>query len=530
MTRRFGPAPAARVACVALLAARIAGCHPQPPVEAPPALRTFCSEEATPARIERLAPGVLTETIERVRHDLSDASGMSLVLFDRDRVLFELHTGFSHSELRYPVNSETAFYIASSTKSLVATTALLLEEEGLLDLDTPLSRYLPTLHFRGWFLSEDTITPRHLLTHDTGITSKALELRTSMTGEWDRETLLRLYGSAGGGLSKPRYSNLNYVLLGMVLEEVTGQTWQELLQQRLLDPLAMRRSFTHWERPADNIAHPHMLAADGSILPVPERQNLLRDNTLFPSGGVIASARDLATYVQLYLNCGKAGGVRLLPEATIRNAIAPHTRNSGGGLHEYFGFGFGWELALHDTLTLVAHGGSNRVGARSYIAFSPSLGIGLVILSNENTVTPYVQGAIARFVWDSLTEAPAAERLDETLIRWKEKVEARFADRIDGRFLPVFEYPNDPFLQPPLSAFAGSYADARYGTVHVGVASDGLEIRYGNYVTSRVQRLTSTRFVGDFGTNADPIRFHVQGSQVVALDFTGIGISFERAR
>ena len=480
MNRRSGPAQAARLSGVALLAAQVAGCFPQQPVETTPALMTFCTEEATPARIERLAPNILTRTIERVRRDLSDASGMSLVLFDRDRTLFELHTGFSHSELKYPVDSETAFYIASSTKSMIATTALLLEEDGLLDLDAPLSQYLPTLHFRGWFLSEDTITPRHLLTHDTGITSKALELRTSMTGEWDRATLLRLYESAGGGLAKPRYSNLNYILLGIVLEEVTGQTWQELLQQRLFDPLSMRRSFTHWRRPAENIAYPHMLAADWSILPVPDQHSLLRDNTLFPSGGVIASAQDLATYVQLFLNCGNTGGVRLLPDTTIRSAIAPHTKNTGGGLHEYFGFGFGWELALHDSLTLVAHGGSHRVGARSYMAFSPSLGIGLVILSNENTVTPYVHGAIARFVWDSLTGEPATERLDEALISWREMVEARFADRIDSRFLPVFEYPDDPFLQPPLTAFAGTYADARYGTLQVGITLDGLKIRYGN--------------------------------------------------
>ena len=160
--------------------------------------------------------------IEQIRETLADSSGISVVLFDKERVLSSYEAGPAADELA--VDKDTAFYIASTTKSLIATTVLRLHEAGVVDLDVPIGQYFPELDFDSWLLAEDKITLRHLLTHDTGISSKALEIRTSITGQYDRATLMRLYEKASGSFLTPQYSNLNYILVGLVLEAVTGRT------------------------------------------------------------------------------------------------------------------------------------------------------------------------------------------------------------------------------------------------------------------------------------------------------------------
>jgi len=490
---------------------------------------TFCSSPV-PIDVSRIDSAEFAAVVDEVRKEFSDKSGISVVLFNKEHILAGYQSGPALDDLE--VDKESAFYIASSTKSLVATTVLKLYEKGVVDLDTPIGQYLADLHFDSWLLSEDKITLRHLLTHDTGISSKALEIRTSITGEYDRSTLMRLYGEASGSFLTPQYSNLNYILTGLILEEVTGRTWQQLLATELFEPLGMERSFTYWPDALEqNIAVPHTMDANRNLYAVPKELTALRTNTLFPSGGVIASATDLARYVQLFLNCGEVNGKPFLSPETIELAVSPLAENKGGGLHEYFGFGLGWEIAKHDDLILTLHNGSNKVGARAYMGFAPDLGIGLVILLNENIVTPYVEGAIAEFAWDRLRDAQAAEKnLQANLDAWIAKADARFLGRMDGRQYPVFDYPSQSFPDVPLRVFEGTYTSDEYGTVKVSVQGDQLKVEYGNMVSQRVKRITADQFVGDFLIEAQQIEFDVSNGKATEVKFIAMGIAFERSR
>lgn len=488
---------------------------------------TFCSSPVTTSN-PVVDSAEFAAVIEQIREELGDSSGISVVLFDKERVLSRYQAGPAVKE--HKVDNDTAFYIASTTKSLIATTVLRLYEAGVVDLDAPIGQYLPDLHFDSWLLSEDKITLRRLLTHDTGISSKALEIRTSITGEYDRATLMRLYEEASGSFFTPQYSNLNYILVGLVLEAVTGRTWQQLLQAELFAPLAMDRSFTYWPDALEkNIAVPYTLDLGGNLFAVPSELTALRTNTLFPSGGVIASAPDLASYVQLFLNCGDVNGQSLLSPETVEIAVSPLAENKGGGLHDYFGFGLGWEIAKHDDLTVILHNGSNKVGARAYMGFAPDLGVGLVILSNENIVAPYVQGAIARFAWDRLRDATVAKtNLRANLDRWTKSAEERFNGRMDGRQYPVFDYPPQRFPEVPLRALEGTYTSEEFGTVKVSVQGEQLQVAYGNMVSQRVKRITAEMFVGDFVIEADQIEFDVSDGKATEVAFVSMGTQFKR--
>ncbi len=490
-----------------------------------------CDKAMEIHKLTTIEPSLFREKIDYVRSTLSDRSGMSVVLFDAKDILFQYHTGYAYIENQLPVDEETSFYIASTTKSIMATTVLKLVEAGTLDLDIPIENYLPELYFDSWLLSEKKLTLRHLLTHNTGISSKALEIRTSMTGQYDDGILKKLYSEANGSFFKPSYSNLNYILIGLMIEKVTGKTWQYQMKKLVFDPMGMTRSFTEWpDFGTNNVALPHTLDSMWNLSTVSQTQSSLKTNTLLPSGGVISSARDLSRYVQTFLNCGDVGGKSYLPSSTIKEATSLQAEVESGGEHDYLGYGLGWEIANHDSLNLVLHNGSNKVGARAYMAFSPELKMGLVILSNENIVTPYVHTGIARFTWDILRDPTIADtNLEENLKRWKTKLQDRFSNRMEGRYHLGLFHRNQYFPDSPLSNFVGKYFSEEFGTVIISLNEHNqLSVEYGNLRSSQAIRITKENFVCDFGIESYGIDFEISGNKVKGVEFRGIEIGFDK--
>ncbi|MEQ8945953.1 MAG: serine hydrolase domain-containing protein [Balneola sp.] len=471
----------------------------------------------------------LVEAINKTRNVLSDLSGLGVVVFDKSNILFEHYTGKTGLDSPRFVNSETAFYIASTTKSLMASCILTLVESGDLGLDVPIVNYLPKLHFNSWLLNENKISIRDLLTHNSGINSRALEIRTSITGQYSDKILLELYADASGSFFKPAYSNLNYILLGLIIQEVTGKSWRHNLQHRLFDPLKMTRTFTKWPKPGtNNVALPLTMDQNKNLIHLPD-QNPLQTNTLFPSGGVIASARDLSNYIQLFLNCGSLFDQRILNEETITQAISIDAQKESGGLHDYQGFGLGWEIAFHDSLKLALHNGSNKVGSRSYMGFSPELELGIIILSNENIVSPYVHGAIARYVLDAArNQIIASKNLETNLTRWKTKAEKRYNNRMEGRQYPVFDLPEQHLPDKPLSNLIGTYKSEEYGTLKVSISEGMLKLIIGNMNSSRTHRITAESFLADFGIESEQVNFTIKNNVATEVEFQNMGMVFKK--
>lgn len=472
----------------------------------------------------------LERQIRRVRTHFGDNSGISMIVFTRDEHLFEYYDGHADLDHNKMVDANTVFPIASSTKSLVAALVLKLVEEGRLDLDRPIGEYLNGFEFDHWRLSANDITLRKLLSHDTGISSKALEIRTSMTGDFDNDVLRALYSDAGYSWFTPQYSNLNYILIGLILEEATGQSWQTLLKTKVIEPLGMDRAFTNLSVNESNVAFPHTLDTLRQLYMVPKEVNTLQNNTITPAGGILASARSLSRYVQMVLNCGWYNDEHFLTESSIKASLTPQAKNKGGGFHDYFAFGLGWELARHDSLELVTHGGSNKTGVRAYMGFSPELGVGLILLSNENILVPYVHGAISRYIWDALRNKEISlEKLDENLKNWTDNAQNRFEGRMEEREYSIFDFPTLP-EDIPASDFAGTFANSEFGEATVVAKNAGVQFIYGNLHSLRSIRITDYMFVVDFGLFSQQVNFESKDGMVYEMEFQGMGISFERTR
>ncbi|MDB5961689.1 MAG: hypothetical protein JWP59_2983 [Massilia sp.] len=249
---------------------------------------------------------------------------------EKDGAVFERAYGALGYEAGAPaVTLSTVFDVASLTKVLAtAPSVLLLVEQGKLDLEAPLYRYVPACGGRG----RDGLTLRHLLTHSSGFPA-GLPARPAWQG---RAAALAL--ACGKDITDApgtafRYSDINYVLLGIVVEQTAGMALDQFAARHIFAPLAMRHTGflplqrmaaqaiapTHLAAPAaaDQTLHPDL--AHGEIL-----QGVVHDPTARRMGGVAGSAGlfstapDLARYARMLLNEGELDGVRVLSPASAR--------------------------------------------------------------------------------------------------------------------------------------------------------------------------------------------------------------------
>ena len=227
------------------------------------------------------------------------------------------------------VSATTVFDVASLTKVLAtAPSVLLLVEQGKLALDAPLARYLPTCGGRG----RDGLTLRHLLTHSSGFPA-GLPARPAWEG---RAAALAL--ACGKDITDApgtafRYSDINYILLGIVAEQAAGEPLDRFAARHIFAPLGMTHTgFLPLQRMAASaIAPTHvspLLAADKALHPELVHgevlQGVVHDPTARRMGGVAGSAGlfstapDVARYARMLINGGELDGVRVLSAASVR--------------------------------------------------------------------------------------------------------------------------------------------------------------------------------------------------------------------
>jgi len=358
--------------------------------------------------------GMLPERIDRAR-DLcrswvKGGHTPAIVALAARRGVIVLHEAFGR--LRPEGDSpslelDTIFPIMSITKPMTATIALCLVEDGLLGLNRPVRDYLPELTGEG---TADMLV-HHLLAHTAGYDDwTILAAKPGEFADIDQITPDELKGKIRSmiftaPISKPPgavmiYSATGYWLLGEIIERVSGRSLDELMRERLFDPLGMRDSYLIVpESVRDRIVK------RSSDLPWSQPIGPLagidsRINETFPSaqGGVFSTAKDLAVFGQAFLNGGSYGSARILS----RPAMAAMTKNQIPGtpvemraiVHKEASYGYGWFVLSHEKWkywdgSLQSPGEFHHQGAGgSLLWVDPSKEIVGVYLSVDTGITP----------------------------------------------------------------------------------------------------------------------------------------------
>ncbi len=308
--------------------------------------------------------------------------GISLAIIEGDRIV---HTrGFGQAQPGGEAPSpQTPFFIGSLTKSITALAVMQLVEAGKIELDAPVQRYLP------WFRVADPqasaqISVRQLLNQTSGLSAVAGSIaladfddRPDATERQVRAlSTLRLNHPPG---SKWEYSNLNYNILGLIIEVVSGESYADYIQSRIYDPLEMRHSYTSRKEAKTNglaMGHRHWFS-----LPFPVRNLPIPQGSL-PSGQLISSAEDMAHYLMAHLNEGRYGHVQILSAAGIQelhHGAAEFSMGDGPAGR----YGMGWfDMDIGQTKTF-SHSG-NVPDFSAFMALLPEQKSGVVLLLNAD--------------------------------------------------------------------------------------------------------------------------------------------------
>jgi CubicO group peptidase (beta-lactamase class C family) len=317
---------------------------------------------------------------ERWKEELN-IPGLAVVVTDRKRLLKILTYGFADLTTQAPITPDTLFEIGSLGKSFTGNALLQLHDEGKLDLNAPVTKYLP------WFRVQTDfppITVHHLMNHTAGIVRGTDLAPHALYESWAlRETKT----SAPPG-EYFYYSNIGYKTLGFLLERLTGQSFQEVIQSRILDPLGMTQSYAGITL---DMRKKRATGYCGIYDDRPEHTS----HDLVPAiwaeygtadGCVASTASDMAIYLRMLLNRGQGPQGRLISEKSFDLMI----RKSAYTGRSYYGYGLG--AYVIDGRTYICHGGGNA-GYRSAVALDMETGLGCLFLLNSWGETDLVVAA-----------------------------------------------------------------------------------------------------------------------------------------
>ena len=296
-------------------------------------------------------------------------AGMSVAVGRGGAVLMAKGYGFANVELEAPARAETVYHIDSINKFMTAAAILKLADEGRLDLEDDLGRWVP-----GFSTGQRPIRIRHLLSHTSGLPSF-----TSLPGAAERERLdlgheeilalvrpVPAHFAPGEGW---RYCNTGFYLLGMVIEKVTGQSYADYMRKQLFEPLGMADSAYGEPRPLIKNRASGYEVEQGRLVNGP----LMSWRLPFSGGGVVSTALDLLKWTD-----GLAHG-RVIKAASVERMWSP-SRVADGTAIDY---GLGTRLGTLSGHRMVGHTGSGG-GFRSVLLFFPEDDLTVVVLTNTD--------------------------------------------------------------------------------------------------------------------------------------------------
>ncbi|MEA2239631.1 MAG: hypothetical protein QOC81_4355 [Thermoanaerobaculia bacterium] len=401
--------------------------------------------------IDRLVRATLAE--------VHDAPGLSVAVVKNGKVLLSEGYGLANIATKRPMTATTPVYIASSTKSYTGLLLATLAQRGVLDLDTPILKYLPEL--QDW-PDAARITLRQLLTHSAGIGNSGITMRTAYTGEYTSPQLIRLLRDSRSIDRQFTYSNLGYIVASLVAERVTGKKWQDLMEEIVLRPLGMRGTSAYVSRAKGAVATGYLTAPDRTQA---ETFIAKRDKTMHAAGGIVTTANDLSRWLLANIE-EPAPAFREAHKLQI-TLVKPSERFK----IRRTGYGFGWYLATYDGLPMLEHSGGFP-GWRAHVSFLPKEKIGVAIVANNSGLGGFLPDVLAAQIYDRLLGKPAAMTAQDIRKRLDDIWQQTLAEREKRSKRP-------PTLLKPLELYAGRYDNPVMGELLIERSGDHLVARYG---------------------------------------------------
>ena len=403
-----------------------------------------------------------------------NAPGIGIGIVVRDSLVWAKGYGYRDYGQKIPYTPTTTQPIASNSKLFTVMAAGMLVSDGKLAWDEPIKRYVPDIRFFDDDLDRQ-ITLRDMLSHRTGVTRHDLiwyESPFTRKELWDR---MRYLEPSAPVRTTFLYNNLMYTAVGYAIEELSGKTWEQFVQERLLAPLQMTHTTLTIEDNIKSAEHavPYSEKRDSSVLF--KQPYYTAERAIAPAGAINSSVQDLSHWLIALMNGGKYRGTQVIPTAVIRESLQPALAMPNSGM-EAFGwtelfnaaYGMGrWTASYRGHL--IAYHGGDLPGFHSQVSTMPNDSIGVIVLVIGDHAQP-LYNALSFEIYErllGLSRTPWTDRYNAIRLKNKAAATQARATANVGRVA-------DTHPSHPIDDYLGEYEHPAYGVLAITRGDTGL--------------------------------------------------------
>ena len=420
---------------------------------------TFTFAQITAPEVDQLVNRTLTAF---------NVPGIAVAIVKDGKIVLSKGYGVKSITTQEKVDANTLFGIASNSKAFTSAALAMLVDEGKIKWDDKVIKYLPNFRMYNDYVTQE-FTIRDLLTHRSGLGLGAGDLMIWPDGSdftaQDIIVNLQYLKPVSAFRTKYDYDNLLYIVAGEVIHVVSGKSWCNFIEDRIMKPLEMNNSAASYVRLKDstNIIAPHV-PIDGKLKVIKRYQNQLFD----AAAGIYSSVNDLSKWAIMQMNNGKYGpdnkqlfSEKEHDEMWQLQTIIPAKTRAPYNTH-FNGYGLGWFLSDIKGYKQVTHTGGLE-GIVTQTTYIPELQLGIIVLTNQQSGAAF--NAITNTIKDSYLNIKSDDYVTLYSNRMKEHEDS--ADKVTDEVWATVAKNKKDNIKPNYKGILGTYKDNWFGEVTI---------------------------------------------------------------
>ncbi len=398
-----------------------------------------------------------------------DVPGIAVAVVKDDALIHSKGYGVRSMKTGQKVDSNTLFGIASNSKAFTAAALGMLVDEKKLDWNDRVIDYIPEFRLYDPYVTNE-FTIADLLTHRSGMGLGAGDLMIwpgrNDFGMTDIIHNLRYLKPVSSFRTKYDYDNLLYIVAGEVVARVSGISWEDFIEKRILLPLEMKGSAAAYSRLKDksNVIDPHA-PVNGKVQVIDRNFNEVAN----AAAGIYSNISDMSRWIIMLMNKGKYGegkSKQLFSETVIRAMWSPQTiipvRESAEYKTHFASYGLGWRLNDIMGYKQVGHTGG-LAGIVTQVTLIPEIRLGIIVFTNQQSGAAF--RAITNTILDSYFGIKGADRVMEYYKAERKSIEE--AAKITDEIWKAIDNQKVISYRPDFAIYTGTYTDKWFGEVTI---------------------------------------------------------------
>lgn len=392
--------------------------------------------------------------------------GIAVAIVKDGKVVLAKGYGVKSIITKEKVDANTLFGIASNSKAFTTAALAILIDEKKLSWDDKVTKYIPEFSMYNDYVTNE-FTIRDLLSHRSGLGLGAGDLMIWPDGHnftpADIIANIHFLKPVSAFRTKYDYDNLLYVIAGEVVARVSGKSWTEFVEERIMKPLEMNSSAASWNRLKDtsDVIAPHV-PIDGKLKVISRYKNTIFD----AAAGIYSSVNDMSKWAIMQLNKGKYGPdqKQLFSEKEQNEMWTPQTiipvKTTAPYNTHFSSYGLGWFLSDVKGYKQATHTGGLE-GIVTQVTLIPELQLGIIVLTNQQSGAAFT--AITNTIKDSYLNIEPQDHV--TILNNKLKANVESADKVTDEVWATVAENKKNKITADNTKYTGTYTDNWFGEI-----------------------------------------------------------------